>query len=405
MTVNYKIWFSLNIMHEFFNSNSFTDCSLEPSADTIQTFFNGTTWLRRSIDSNLLVLLKADDAGLPAVQVAADKFFRFYLTCNNPLFFNYSNIDARIGKGYILYLSNLAANKVDPLLNLSVPVPAFSSYPAGNIFFPGDLVTDAADNVCECILQSTNNLPNDATHWFVRTTKQYVSSADVLRVSPANYQTAFTDGISSLNTTIKGFKVAGNAVVEYNVFTITQVFPNAVNNVQVDLSSLQPGRYKISLSATKASDSSVINQNEIIYYDGAIGFKKAIGIVEIFNCLSTTDNYALQQNGSNIINETAYTISFANRIAWWNYIARTNTVTGINSTVSGLQFNQDALNNLLFVSNIPVQFVQQFIYTPFTVLGPSPPPLIPWPSPNILKSEKDINGVTTKVFTETYLNY
>jgi hypothetical protein len=405
MTVNYKIWFSINVLHEFFNANNFTDCSIEPSADTVQTFFNGTTWLQRIINSNIYVLIKADNSGLPALPVATDKFFRFYLTCNNSLFFNYTNIDARIGKGYILYLSNLAENKVDSLLNLSVPVPAFTGYAGSYTFFPGDLVTDSTGNVCECILQSTGNLPNDTAHWIIRSNKQYVSSADTIRVSAANYQSVFTDDISSFSATVKGFKVLGNSVVEYDVLATNQSFSNSVKNVRVDLSSLSAARYKISLSAKKTSDNSIINKEEIIYYDAGIGFKKAIGIIEIFNCLSTTDDYAMQRNGSNIIKETVYIISFANRTAWLNYIARTTAVTGVGSTIAGLHINQDALNHQLFVSSAPLQFVQQFNYTPFTILGPSPPPLIPWPSPGSLKTETDIHGAITKIFTETYLNY
>jgi hypothetical protein len=405
MSVSYKTWFSINIVHEFFNSGIITDCLIEPTADTFQIFFNGTTWLQRFISNTFYVLVKADENGAPALSVPADQFFRFYITCNNSLFFNYTNIDARIGKGYILYLSNLANNKVGSMLNLSAPIPAFTIYPGGYTFFPGDLVTDTSGNVCECILQSTGNLPNDTSHWLVRSNKQYVSSLDIIRVSAANYKSVFADSINSLTATVKGFKVSGNAVVEYNVFVTNQLFNNAVNNVQVDLSSLPAGRYKISLSAIKASDNSVINKDEIIYYDAAIGFKKAIGVVEIFNCVSTADNYALQQNGSNIINETSYVISFANRAAWWNYIARTGVVTGINSTIAGLHFDRDAVNNQLFISSAPLRFVQQFTDAPFTVLGPSPPSVIPWPSPNVLKTEKDINGATTKIFTETYLNY
>ena len=406
MTVSYKTWFSIKLIHEFFNHDLITDCSFEPAADTLQNFFTGTNWLQRFIGDTLYVLIREDGNGLPASPVPEDKFFRFYFFCNNPVFFNYTDIDSRLSKGYILYVSNFANNKIDTTLNLSVTIPLFSSYPSNNTFYPGDLVTDATGIVYECILQSTNNLPTNSSFWLQRSNKQYISSADILRLSPAGYQNTFAAGISSLNATVKGLKVAGNILVEYTAFTVQQTFKNPVTNVQLDLSMLQPGRYKIVLSAIKASDNSAINIEETIYYDSVAGLNNAVGVVEIFNCIATTGDYTLQENGSNIINETVYTISFANRTAWWNYISKTNAVTGIGATVSGLVFSNSASNEQLFTSNFALPFVKNFDYTPFTVVqavGPSQ--IIPWPSPTVLKCETDNLGAITKVFTEVYLNY
>jgi hypothetical protein len=406
MTINYKTWFSVKLTHEFFNHDLFTDGLFKPAADTVQFFFSGTTWLQRFIDDTLHVLIKTDENGLPSSPIPSDKFFRFYFFFNNPLFFNYTDIDSRLSKGYILYVSNFANNKINTTLNLSAPILLYSSYPSNKTFYPGDLVTDTAGIVYECIFQSTNNLLTNTNFWLKRTKKQYISSADILRTSTANYKNTFATGINSLNATVRGFQAVGNTLAEYDAFTVQQTFQNPVTNVQFNLSPLQPGRYKIVLSAINASDNSVINVEETIYYDPTIGFNNAAGVVEIFNCISATDDYALQKSGSNVIKETVYTIGFANRTAWWNYISKTTAVTSINTTVSGLTFNNSASNEQLFTSNFALPFLEKFDYTPFTAaLGAGPAQIVPWPSSTVLKCEKDNVGAITKVFTEVYLNY
>ena len=154
MTISYKTWFSIKVLHEFFNHEIFTDCSIIPASETSKNFFSRTSWLQRFIGDTLYVLIK-EDAGKPALGIPADKYFRFYLGCANSFFFNYTDIYPRIGKGYVLYLSNFADNKIGTAPNLSKAIPAYSSYAAGFIFYPGDLVTDAG-NVYECIFQSQN---------------------------------------------------------------------------------------------------------------------------------------------------------------------------------------------------------------------------------------------------------
>jgi hypothetical protein len=403
MTISYKTWFSVKLAHDFFNHEPFKDCLLAPAADTADGFFTGTKWLQRFADDTLHVLIKEDGGGFPALQIPAERFFRFYLTCNNPLFFNYTDIDMRASSGYILYLSNFANNKVGTTLTLSAPIAGYNSYPAGNVFYPGDLVTDAAGIVYECILQSKDNLPTNPGFWLQRTNKQYVATADLIRLSPAGYQHTFTDLISKLDITVKGFRVVGNTLEEYDAMTDEQVFSDAVNTIRFNLSVLPPARYKIVLTATKKSDNSTINNEEFIYYDPAAAFKQTLGIIEIFNCIDTTSAYALQQNGTGKILETTYTATFANRTAWWNYISRTSAVTGINTTVAGLTFLSPG--STLFNSSSPLPFVKQFDYSPFTVTGLIQNPVVPWPSPVVLKCERDALGGITKVFTEVYLNY
>jgi len=403
MTISYKTWFSIELTHDFYNHEIFTDCSLTPAVDTTAAFFTGTKWLQRFSDDTLTVLIKEDGTGLPATQIPTDQFFRFYLTCNVSLFFNYTDIDKRIASGYILYLSNFAGNKAGTTLNLSAPIALYTSYPAGNVFYPGDLVTDAGGIVYECILQSTNNPPTNTAFWLTRTAKQYVASADLIRLSPTVYKHTFADPVSTANITVTGFSVSGNTLASYTAMTVNQTFSDGVTNIQCDLSLLPAARYKVSVSATKKSDNSIINYEEFIYYDPAATFNKALGIVEVFNCIDTTTAYALQQNGTGQILETNYTIGFANRSAWWNYITRTNAVTGINATIAGLTFSSPGPT--LFNASVALPLVKQFDYTPFTVAGITQNPVVPWPSPAILKSEKDASGAINKIFTEIYLNY
>jgi hypothetical protein len=414
MTTNYSTWFSITLKNDFFNSDVFTDCYILPTSDTKQNFFSGLNWLQRFFDNTLYVLISADsndpNSRKPSINIPADKFFRFYLFTYNSNFFNYTNIDGRIGKGYVLYLSNFASNAIpDPnnssikVLNLSAPVKQYSSFASNTVFLPGDLVSDAGI-VYECIVQSQNNALTNVDYWLKKDTTQYISSADILPLSSSTYRYVFNDDIIKFTATVRGFQVSGNSLVEYDVFTTGQTFTEAIREIQLDFSALKPGRYKIVLSAIKALTNAAITPDAItLYYDAELKSNKALAVIEIFNCITEGTEYSLQKNiPPNVIAAPVYTINFANRLVLWNYIFKTNDFTGVNSTVAGINFSGSGQT---YVSNKPLPFVKRFTYTPFTVSGSSPPKEVPWPSPSVLKYNKESDGSIKNFFTEIYLNY
>lgn len=413
MTTNFMKWFSITINNDFFNlKDVFTDCYMLPSNDTKQNFFTGSNWIQKFFENVLYVMVNTKDKK-PLMNVDANKFFRFYLFTSNHNFYNYTDIDRRIGKGYVLYLSNFANNKTNNenpppqyLFNLSASIKKYTDFSSGYVFTPGDLVADG-NNIYECVYKPTaTGLNNEA--WLKLGTKQYISLADVLPLSSSTYRFNFgnsnndDDNVIQFTATVRGFKVSGNTLAKYIALTTTQSFPQAVKEVQVDLSSLPAGRYEITLSAIKFSDNSTVSPDPIIfYYDIDITQNKALAVVEIFNCIAKGTDYSLQ-DGTDIINQINYTINFANRIAWWNYIFTTNA-PGIHSTVGGINFTPEGA--LTFASSKPLPLVNHFTYNPFTVSGSSPTKEVPWPSPAALKCETETDGTIKKFFTETYINY
>src|SRR4051812_22475102 len=117
MTLSYKILFSVQLLHEYFNKEIFTDCTIIPAAETGQGF-QGNNLLMRFIKDQLYILIK-EEGNKPDPPLDAANVFRFYLVCTNHDLFNYSNIDPALSKGRLLYLSNLADNKVGSDLNLT----------------------------------------------------------------------------------------------------------------------------------------------------------------------------------------------------------------------------------------------------------------------------------------------
>lgn len=409
MLLSYRILFSVQLLHEYFNKDVFSDCSLIPSDETAE-FFNGSSILQKFLSNSLFVMLKDDGSGKPYSPVNTERIFRFYLKNSNPNLFNYSNLDSNLGKGQLLYFSNLANNNPATDLNLSAPI---ASYDATVFYSVGDFAKDpGGDNIFECIQKGMGNDPlaPNTTFWVPRNTARFVSSTDLAVQSPASFRYSFSSSVKKYTATVKGFKVSGVSLVEYDAFTIEQFFPNPVTEIMINLSVLPFGRYKIALQGTTVTDA-MLNDSKTIYYDANTSRQGIIGVIEIFNFLPPANAYSMV-DGAGIIKEIKYTIHFANRNAIWKYItettvADTNHVTNIGTGVVGLTFSHD-IDFHVFTSNKPIQLKQipdnSFVLE-FSNSSPPDPVKASFPSPSLIKCEKDIDGSIKNFFTEIHINY
>src|SRR5437764_856721 len=100
MLLSYRILFSIELLHEYFNKDIFSDCSILQATET-KGFF-GSENLQRFFINRLFVLAQ-DTSGKPHSPIDPDRVYRFYLKCNKADFFNYTNIDQRVGTGSFLY--------------------------------------------------------------------------------------------------------------------------------------------------------------------------------------------------------------------------------------------------------------------------------------------------------------
>jgi hypothetical protein len=393
MILSYLTWFSVELLHEYFNKDTLNVCSIVPAEETKQNF-NGSNMLMRFIGNKLYVLVKEENKK-PFSPVDNNRLFRFYIKCNDPAFFNYSNI--KTGRG-IYYLSNLAANEVNTELSLSLP-PA--DYDPLTEYQVGTMVTDTGThNVFECLQKNTGVPLNDTDTWVPRADTQFVADSSLmpLRQTPYRFTFPLATTVKKVTITINGFKVNGTTLTEYEVLKTEQVFPNAVSEVQADITALSYGRYKVSVDAITSADA-VFTTEEFIYYDLPAKQMAAIAVIEIFNHLPDTDAYSMVNNLGEI-KETNYTIRFANRYALWKYIAQT---TNINAVTGAGGFTQIGP---VFISNNHLAFKQIPDDTIELALDTGPPTVkAPFPSPSVLKSEKEADGSIKNFYTEIYLNY
>ncbi len=396
MLLSYRILFSIELLHEYFNKDIFSDCSLVPSVETQQ--YIGDTLLQRFFTNRLYVLMK-EDKGKPYSALDVNRVFRFYLRSNNANLFNYSNIDLRVGKGQFLYFSNLTNNKSGSDLNLSASIPDYSGVTTYQV---GDFAKDpASENIFESINQGSGNPLVDMNSWLLRGTTRFVSSADVIMQSVNVFRNTFASPIKKVQTTVKGFKVSGSTLVEYDVFTTNEAFLNPVTDTAVDLSQLSYGKYKIVMLGTTMADV-VLNQEVTIYFDLDAQQHGIIGVIEIFSHLDPANDYSLLDN-TGLIKEIKYSIRFANKNAIWKYIAQSDNVNDIVTGVAGLSF---AKSSKIFTSNRPIQ-LKQIPDSSFVLefSNSSPPVKASYPSPSVMKCEKNIDGTIKNYFTEIYINY
>ena len=393
MLLSYLTWFSVELLHEYFNKDTFNSCSIVPTEDT-KSYFSGSNMLVRFIGNKLYVLVKEENKK-PFSSVDRNKVFRFYVKCNDPVFFNYSNVKAGSG---IYYFSNLANNEVNTELPLSLP-PA--DYNGGTEYQVGALVTNGGThNQFECLQKSTGVPLNNTSIWLPRADIQFVADTSLLKLKQAPYRYTFPSAtlIKQATITVKGFKVNGTSLTEYEVLKNEQIFPNPVSEIQVDTTLLSYGRYKISIDAITATDA-VFTSEEIIYYDLSAKQMPAFAVIEIFNYLPYTDAYGMLNNLGEI-KETNYTIHFANRYALWKYIAQSTNVNNVTGAGSFTQAGQ------VFTSNNRLAFKQIPDDTIELSLDNGPPTVqAPFPSPCVLKSEKEADGTIKNFYTEVYLNY
>lgn len=398
MLLSYRTLFSIELLHEYFNKDVFSDCIIEPSNDTAK-YFAGDTLLQRFF--NRFIVLAKDNAGKPYTPIDVNRVYRFYLKCANQNLFNYSNLDQRVGKGQFLYLSNLADNKTGSDLNLSAKIP---QYNAATNYQVGDIVKEGvSDNIFEAVQQGSGHVLGDANFWQPRSTKRFVSAADVIRQSSNSFRYSFASPIKKLKATIKGNKVSGTTLVEYDAFSIEQIYPDAVKDILIDLALLSYGKYKIVFEATTDANAT-LNQEVFVYFDANAIQQGIIGVIEIFSHLGVTNDYTMLDN-TGMIKEVKYSIRFANRSALWKYIANTTNVTDIVTGVAGLSFIK---NSKIFTSNKPIQLKQipdnSFVLT-FSNSSPPDPVKASFPSPAGIKCEKNMDGTIKNFFTEIHINY
>jgi hypothetical protein len=316
----YRILAQVDLLHDYYADGKTLDFDIIPSAGTAEIMTSHR--LSAKVTGNsLLVLTPVDETGKPAVALPADLRLVFHLELRNPSFLTVSNVDADALRSLRFHFTNLAGNAVgsppNRVLNLTRPAPAYDN---GRAYVPGEMAA-IGSTVYECIRAATGQTPDapDSAFWVSRGQVQAAAVGDLVPIRPRLAGFTLQTGANAFRIRIQGLDTASGdytRLIREDTLPASSVEP--VKNVQADLTALPPGRYRLDING------------EIFeaWFDDEALARGSLAVVEIFNHLPPADAYALL-DGTGLVRETAYAIRFANRRAFWKYVAPLRKVDSI----------------------------------------------------------------------------
>ena len=223
--------------------------------------------------------------------MVANSKFLFYLSLNQPLFTTVTNLDIdrfRMDQRY--YFSNLYQNRSGDSLNLSRQIAEYEGI--ATTYNPGDLVNDGGGTIYECIQRTAGgNDTGEPDYWFKRGTEQYVSSADMINCIARNNRFQATTAATRFTIQVFGLDTATSTyTLPIPVTKNTVLSDVATKAAPVDLSELSPGRYKVQIN-TDVFD---------VFVDDTVIYQNLFGVIEIFNHLPATSDFALLDNNGKV---------------------------------------------------------------------------------------------------------
>lgn len=423
MSTKYKILFMVELLNKYYSDLKCTDFKIVPSASTA-TLLKNYQMVYRVVGNQLVVLVKVKikDPNLdpdpeedkPFVSIDPKSNFVFYLDLQNTSFTMVTNLDTdKLRAKQRFFFSNINANKVGTVLNLSKSI---STFPVLQPYEPGDLVDDGTGEIFECI-QSTGagNSPSNADFWHAHGTAQCVSAQDMLRVVPRVSRFKTDVPATSFSIQAFGYNISNGLYDNEMVIKNNQieVGNDATDEVLVDLSNLKPGRYNLRINTT----------NYEVWVDDDMVSNSFFGVIELYPALPSTSDFDFLNAQGKVrdvkIGETntwlKYTILYGNRLAYWKYVPVRQKVDCIHEEGKTC----DSPGSLFFVatpavgtpkeyftSNKPIPLKQtprQFRVHLLTSLN-NQPPLLPNPNPmdsgTFSRTEPD-----KKYYCTIYLNY
>lgn len=461
MLATYDTLFSIQLMHEYFLNGKCEDIEVVPTEDCKAVSRKmDIQW--RKIENQLIGLIKKNDVNEPFINIPPDKsfhkyfdrtVFRFYVKLKNPLFFNYTNIDFSYTSGKKFYFNNLANNRENGMLFLTTPI---KEYVAGATYLPGNLVKDPANgSVYEAIVKTSSRKKNqlsdvsvwapkgllhlskhlndhsisktylpgdlalkqgtdqvfeavkkhisrnsaeldDTSIWSSRGNGQlqYVTDNDTIEYCSNHYIFKVSAPVTTAEISISGFNYNNASPAMDLPMSEKEVrtFKEPTKQISVNLSVLNAGRYEIKIN----------NEIKTVYFDPSLNAGEILGVIEIFNHLDGTNDYALLDKDEKI-KKVTYNIQFANRRVLWRYKpkdGKAESITDVGDT--GYAFK---LNGSTFVSTTPIPLSQSVLKTLKLDFNTKDFSLFPLPNPNIQHLAKCTQNDYDYLCSDVYLNY
>lgn len=460
--MNYSNFFSIELLHEYFAGMKCNDLEILPAEDcrNISRRMN-IQW--RTTENRIQALIRENDNQEPFINAPQNKVyrkcysntvFRFYIKLKNTDFLNYTNIDlSSFGSKKKLYFSNLVHNKEGGKLYLSMPVEEYATnkafipgklvkdqvsghvfeaikkhtfkkksqltdpllwapkgllhlpkgvedHNAGKTYSPGDLVRKpATDEVYESNRKHTSTAEvelGDESLWLSRGQGviQYPTGNDVLECTTGNYTFTVAAPVTKAEISVFGFNYdAGNPAYDRQVgVSENRQFEKPATQVMVNLSTLGAGKYQIKVN----------KETRTLYHDPLLNAGNVIGIIEIFNHLPATDDYALLTEDEKI-KYARYVIHFPNRRVLWKYVrkdSKAQSITDTGDTGYGFSLEGDD-----FVSTTPIPLSESVCKTLKLEFNTKDYRVFPLPNPPVQRLGKYTQHDYDYLCSEVYLNY
>ena len=360
MNTRYKIFFMVELLHEYCSNLQCKDFTIIPSAETLE-LLRGRQMIYKVVGNKLIVLAKvktdgADENKLFVDTDPEDKFL-FYLDLVRTEFNTVTNYDPdKFKEKKRFYFSNRSDNLTGTELHLTTRLETFETTLT---YKPGDLVMKPAGKVIECIkgTQGVFN-HNDDTVWHVREGAQYVSAADMIgfttRTSTFKVAQAKVFVIKIFGLDISTNQYTRQITVEKNLI----VSEEDTKDIQVDLSILPAGRYIVEINGVKYD----------VFVDDAAVYSNMFGVIEIFSHITDPNKFSLLDGDKKVKDKSAtewlqFRILFPNRIAFWKYLTPKHRIVSISGG-SGYSFiaspndPDPAVEKNYFESNKPIPMLE-----------------------------------------------
>ncbi|HXS38181.1 MAG TPA: hypothetical protein VN721_15875 [Flavipsychrobacter sp.] len=389
MTTKYEILFMIEVLNDYYSDLQCEDLEIVPTDETA-AMLKGLQMLYKVIGNKMIIIVRIDDTEKPVIKIDLLKKLRFYIQIDNVHFGNFTNVTFQPLTSSAYYFSNINQNESNSTLYISSKIQQYNSATTYNI---GDLSGDGSGNVYEAIKPSNSggaHAVTDTNFWMPKGNFQYANAADILDIASDTYNfnaapnTDFTIYVYALNTSTNTYDV--------QVLHTTQHYTVAQTSVPISLTGLTYGKYRIQVNGS----------SKYVYYDANAANTNILGIAEVFNYLSATNDFSLLDS-TGAVKKPTFTLHFANRSVLWKYIARSSDVTAIKDNLSVYTFNNVAASTA-FLSSVPIPFKDKPISTLYlesATLGNVTP--VANPGSNTLSTV--VQGSDTYYCAEKYLNY
>jgi hypothetical protein len=332
--INFGSLFTVQLLHKFYadpkNADKNLVCpdfSIVPTNLT-QRALAGNKVIARQYQNQLIAGIQSagNSSPLALSPIATGVQMTFFMTLNNSLFTNYTNLPSPLLPRQIYYFTNRNNNLANSLKFLSKKIPVYSS---GTTYLPGDVADDGTGNIFSAIKGSNSGTPFDTTHanhWIKVDNNQYVTANDLLTWMATVSTYTFTSAQTSAAISVLGYDAAAQTYTKSFIST-TITFGASLTSFKLDLSSLQPGKYSLSVNGSTP---------QWIYINDELNTGNTFAVIDIFNDAAPA-SCQLVDSGQNLFSP-AYTIFFLNRATIWQYILPSGVTGSVTDDLSLYSF-------------------------------------------------------------------